>query len=509
MDRSLFRYDEPYGAPRRKANLFGWTIAILLLSGFALAAWLGSFYIFGQPERPDSYRILQKLNKIEQPKRFQLTAAPPGEFLTGQKLYERYSALRPAELAKTNAILARNYIRNFQQMADPVTYVVGRFTIMETRELGPDDLFTTGVTALTNATDYGELLLEHVYPADAQAVPLMKETLVTGLEIKLDRGHDLSAVVHAERLADGRVMITAVPLLYGSYTVTQGRGSFSLEPPFVLNMAAGWPIFKEAGRRKAELRYANYRRQVAPPVQGIPLPGLNATPPPTEPTNELVRVEPAEPIETPPPAVASPSPAVAAKVSPTPKDGKLAKKDKAKASPSPIAVAALSPPPKAVATPTIAAALPVTSPVPTAVPALPALPVTPSDTTLASTAGGGMWKTYPAGKMPAGRLITTADLDDVAQRGLAGERVYLRGQFVVNFAESHRAVLRPKNKLTESVMRLGAPSSTRIIVEFPSGIAPPAQGATVTRDEARPYEITEVRKQSDGQLNVFVREIMQ
>jgi hypothetical protein len=40
-------------------------------------------------------------------------------------------------------------------------------------------------------------------------------------------------------------------------------------------------------------------------------------------------------------------------------------------------------------------------------------------------------------------------------------------------------------------------------------VTPPVQGSTVTRDEARPYEITEVRKQSDGQLNVFVREIMQ
>jgi hypothetical protein len=111
--------------------------------------------------------------------------------------------------------------------------------------------------------------------------------------------------------------------------------------------------------------------------------------------------------------------------------------------------------------------------------------------------------------MPAGRLITTSDLGDVAERGLAGERVYLRGQFVVNFAEANRAVLRPRSKLTDSVLRFGAPSSTRIIVEFPSGVTPPVQGSTVTRDEARPYEITEVRKQSDGQLNVFVREIMQ
>jgi hypothetical protein len=48
-----------------------------------------------------------------------------------------------------------------------------------------------------------------------------------------------------------------------------------------------------------------------------------------------------------------------------------------------------------------------------------------------------------------------------------------------------------------------------VVVEFPAGYTPPARGATVTRDEARPYEITEVRKDSEGQLNVFVREIMQ
>jgi hypothetical protein len=46
-------------------------------------------------------------------------------------------------------------------------------------------------------------------------------------------------------------------------------------------------------------------------------------------------------------------------------------------------------------------------------------------------------------------------------------------------------------------------------VDFPAGYTPPARGATLNRDETRPYEITEVRKQADGQLNVFVREIMQ
>ena len=75
--------NEPYRRPPERINYFAWTVAILLLIGVALAAWLGSFYIFNQPERPDSYRILQKLRKIEPPKRFELTAAPAGEFLRG------------------------------------------------------------------------------------------------------------------------------------------------------------------------------------------------------------------------------------------------------------------------------------------------------------------------------------------------------------------------------------------------------------------------------------------
>jgi hypothetical protein len=187
--------------------------------------------------------------------------------------------------------------------------------------------------------------------------------------------------------------------------------------------------------------------------------------------------------------------------------------------PSSPAVAANQPPPPPPATsgkpaakasgtyaPEVALAGPVATPV-------RAVPVDPNaaDTagTLASTAGGGNWKTFPPGRMPIGRLIATSDLHEVADRGTVGERIYLKGQFVVNFADANRAVLRPRGTLTDSVLHFGSGSSTRIIVEFPSGYTPPPQGAVVNRDEARPFEITEVRKQEDGQLNVFAREIMQ
>ena len=105
-----------------------------------------------------------------------------------------------AELARTNGELARNYIRNYQNVRGLVPYVVGRFKIVAVRELGPGDVFTSGMVALTNAVDNGELLMEHLYPANPEALPLMKQTLNVGLEIKLERSHDISSVIHAERI---------------------------------------------------------------------------------------------------------------------------------------------------------------------------------------------------------------------------------------------------------------------------------------------------------------------
>ena len=538
-------YDEPYRRPRKRINYFAWTVAILLLIGFALAAWLGSFYIFNQPERPDSYRILQKLHKIEPPKRFELTAAPAGEFLNASQLYERYVGMGATELVTANAELLRNYIRNYQQVRGLVPYVVGRYTIIAVRELGPGDVFPSGMAALTTAVDNGALLLEHVYPAKPEALPLMKETLTVGLEVKVERTHDISAVIHAERLADGRLLVTAIPLLYGSYTVTRGLGTFRLEPPPSLNLAEGWPLFKSQERASIEQRLAEYRQKMAVAQGGpIAIPGLgaSATPPPK---NELVRVEqarPVAPLAVTPPTVASNQ--KLAKPTPLPK-GKKGKKQKLESpapatTPSQAMVAQNKPAPvgtpitvaSALAPPPSAPKLPVVTPTPvskapdagtgsvaqnspaamaTPVPVLPAQPAPPdaSNVALASNAGGGNWRTFAPGKMPLGRLIATGDLNDVADRGLTGERIYLKGQFVVNFSDANKAVLRPRTTLTSKVLHFGGGSSTRIIVEFPRGYTPPPQGSVVNRDEMRPFEITEVRKQEDGQLNVFVREIMQ
>jgi hypothetical protein len=112
---------------------------------------------------------------------------------------------------------------------------------------------------------------------------------------------------------------------------------------------------------------------------------------------------------------------------------------------------------------------------------------------------GRSWQLYPPGRMPRGRLFDLTEVGPLANTDLAGERVYLSGDFVVTASGENRAVLRDNAQ--------AGSGSTRVIVEFPAGQVPPAEGVTFRRDEVRPFQINDVRRGADGQLNVYVREI--
>jgi hypothetical protein len=107
--------------------------------------------------------------------------------------------------------------------------------------------------------------------------------------------------------------------------------------------------------------------------------------------------------------------------------------------------------------------------------------------------------------MPRGRVILPSDAAPLAESGLGGERLYLRGNFIVTASEDNRAVLRPQTGVFGSFLRPGG--GTRVIVQYPAGLEPPAEGSTLTRDETRPFMITDVRRGADGQINLYVREI--
>jgi hypothetical protein len=483
---------DPSKATRKdESGLFGWTVLILIFIGIAIACWIGSFYIFGHPEKPLSHQILTRLKKIDPPKRFELTAAPRGEFLHAPQILERYGPMKPRQLARTNETLLRNYIRNYKPAEGLVPYVIGTFNILDSFELTGDDFFPSGVVALAQSKENPKLLIEQIFCADKRVIPTLHRTLLTGLDIDLKRENELASIVNVERLKGDRIKITTVSILYPSYESATTEGTFTLDPPEALHVEAGLPVVTGARQSEAEAKYDHYRRKAQ-------LAGKNTDPQPDQGTPakpRLMRVE--KPLAVneptpPPPAramepVATPIPPILlASAAPTSQSPEI------RAAIPVVPVASPSPSP-------LASPSPSPSPSPT-----PASSPSPEIRKAIAAAGARNWPVYEPSRMPRGRLVTPSDVAEIAKKGTGGERIYLQGNFNVTAAGGDRAVLRPPPRAIGFGSRN---DNVRIIVQYPNGMSAPSEGASIARDATRPFQIMDVRENTGGQINVYVREV--
>lgn len=618
-------HQEPARGAAGKDNLFVWTVFLLVLVGVAFSCWLGSFYVFGHPEEPKSYGILKKLGKLPPPSRFQVTKAPAGEFLDAQRLFERYSKFTALQLERENQIYLRNYIKNYSETKKLVPYVTGKYAILKVYELHESDFFNTGVVALTQSVDFPQVLLEIIYTAPVENVGDLRAMLKPGVEVRLDRTLDLSAVVHVARALDGRVQLSVVPLLYGQYRLKDGVGEFSLEPPIQLSVASGLPLIRNEEVRSVFREQAELRKRrpaggspsgdllgselvrADPPKDAPPLvPDVDhalQTAAPTPPTtaaggaapsigvdvgaskaaldagfassgsagaSALIipdgfvppKVQIAAPVGVgleKPSSVSSavlagsegrPDAKLAAKDKDLTKDPRPAKEPVGQALPSGGVVAGTASSGKAGKAPAgglpvekaaevgaataqslakndaaatkpaaadlkeqFAAAVGYTRPnasaqqggaagassIPSSSGAV-ARPVVVATPSLTAAQQSANWKTYTAGKQPQGKSVSAEQALALQGRN-DGTPNYLRGRFVVTAVDRNRAVMRQ-----ESSDQKAPPA--RVIVEYPPGALPPSQGSAVSREEGRGFEIREVRKGADGQVNIFVREVI-
>jgi hypothetical protein len=216
----------------------------------------------------------------------------------------------------------------------------------------------------------------------------------------------------------------------------------------------------------------------------------------------------------------SPSPvpsATPAVVIATPKPEPTAVPQLAEATPEPTATPKAAQPSATPAAPAIVEATPtperaapsVTPAVAAATPKVPLQPfLVSSPTPGMSSSSGGTWRTYAPGKMPRGRLVSVSDVSELADRGTGGERLYLHGSFIVTASGDTRAVLRANSgAIGNAIASVTKQGVTRVIVEFPVGSQPPAVRSSFARDDSRPFEVKDVRRDHDGQINIFVREV--
>jgi hypothetical protein len=469
-----------------------------LLCGFAVACWIGTFYVFTHPEEPFNYRILAKLKKLDPPKRFELTAAPVGEFLAPDKLLSKYGAMNAWQVDEESKRLLRAYLRNYDHQVGKIPYVTGRFTVLDRIPLSQSKFCDSGVAVLAQSVDVPTVYIEHIFPADSDQLPAMQRTLTTGLGIELRRSYDLSAVVHVEVLGGGRLLFTCIPLLYGPYGTTQEGSGFHLDPPQTLNVRAGLPLVTQAQFHDADQRLAEYRRAMATQQKSA-----SAQPAAISHSN-LVGVQP-----TTIPSPASPSVTVGPKPAPagstnvaaaTPKPGSTSIPSTAATpwpSARPLVAATPAPTPKAIPTPTPAA-------VAAATPERPLQPFLTASPTPPTEGRVETWQTFHPGQMPRGRLLDVDQTSDLADKGVGGGTMYLRGDFTVTAVRENRAVLRPRQSFADHVFNRG---NARIIVEYQRGSPTPREGDNFQRGSTRPFQIVDVRRGADGQVNIYAREV--
>lgn len=457
---------------------FLWSVVLIVMTGLCFASWIGSFYVVAHPENPKCYRILKKFKRVEPPKRFEVVAAPKGEFITAAKLLERFGKLGKLELAQENALLMRNYVTNFRESGRRVPYVSGKFQVVQSFDLGRADWFPGGAVAVAQSENLPQVLVEFVFPAEPENVGAIRETVTMGADVTLQRSQDLWALIHVERHADGRMQFTVMPLPYGGWQLKNGQGSFTLQSPeellrdhgMELNLAAGLPVVRDPRLSAALAEHKEFRRKALARA-GDDQAALAGP--------ELVRLDPAKapdenaPDVRPVPAP-TPRPAHTARALPTP----------APAVPLvPRAIVKSPPRPAIIGEQPEIAARPVSRPAPVV---LPPVVVPPKQS----------------------RALSAAEASGLVDRFAANGPGALSGDFVVTGVLGTRVALRTRESLRDpnaDPARAGS-NAALIVVDFPAGTAIPEKGATFSRNAERGFVIRDVVRGRNGQITIVADE---
>lgn len=221
---------------RRDEGLFWWTILITLLMGLATFCWFFSIMVFRYPEKPFNYKLLTRLEKLEQIKPFDPLDVPSGIFHGARELLAKYYNYNSEQLALLNDLLKRSYIMNYENEG-PV-YVRGTFNVVNARKLTEADLIDTGWVVRARSSEIEDVEIELLLPGvEGADMPY-----VQGDSFNLDNKTTFGSVVHVSRNkeTDG-LCASVIPISYGNFKAGEQK-VLSLRPPKVLNMESQWPL---------------------------------------------------------------------------------------------------------------------------------------------------------------------------------------------------------------------------------------------------------------------------
>ena len=222
--------------PKNSSGLVWWTIIITLLIGMATSSWLFSIYVFTHPEKPFSYRILAKFDKLEPLTNFTPISVPTGSFQSSRELFSSYYGTDDAQLTALNNRLMRQYLQNYS--ADAPVYVKGTYRVAHSRRLTAEDPFTSGLVVRATSVDFPNVVLELILPGpDPEQVPFQP-----GDDITIDTNSTFASVVHLKREASEVLTVSALSIVYREFPTPAEDVSVAQAPPERLNLDGRLPV---------------------------------------------------------------------------------------------------------------------------------------------------------------------------------------------------------------------------------------------------------------------------
>jgi hypothetical protein len=383
--------------------------------------------------------------------------------------------MTPEQLREFNSTALRRYILNFRDQKGKIPYVVGEFHVLGAYELNDRDFIPKGLGVLLQSKDFPRVFVDQLLPSTSLPKQGATGFLPTGSVFELHRLRDISAVLHVHVSPDRSMLVTVVPLSYGTWTRKDARGSLQTAPPREIQISGTLPCATQARFDAAQRAYAAFRRIQMTRAEG------------SEPEEET------EPLVVRLDSVGGALPAV-----PIPSAGNTKR-------PASAQTATVKKP-----TPATILPLPVAengsnpSAVPSPTPE-------PEEAGVARAIPTGGWRTYAPGQQPAGKTLTVREASNMVDGFDASAMIYLRGQFVVTATFGNRASLRDQRALRDATSDPTVPvtNGALIFVEFPTRGPVPAAGTQLSRDIDQAFQITGVRRAPNGQITILAREITQ
>lgn len=461
------------------AQAIGWTGGIVGLAVAAIGLNAIMWAVQFDPESSAGYWLRRKAGITPALGQVSPAQIKQKERLSAAELREALSPLPANELGALNREWLRAYLQNFQVLDSAVVLLRGNYVVTGARRLRSGEFMPGAAAFLAQSVEAPDVFIELIAPAPREG--WNREVLrgLRGKVLTLNAENTSFAVIHVNSLPETPLLVTVV---VAHSARLEGLSVREIDRPLaaprrvhpaklpVLDLELGDFL---AARENAASEAPPFSESQNP-IQFL-APGSNAELPPLPepdlPKLSILLEAPAAPgPESDDPADANPAVPVGDDPALTPEEAR------------------------------------------------PSVPTAAAAEKLAVQIQREMasweaedWPIYASGQMPRGRLLALPDAVRLRGYPLGGDPYYLVGDFVITAAGVNRCVMRLAEKGGQarfSAREAEAPRPVRFILDFPTGIHPPAAGRRLTRTQAEPLQLYRVENSPDGQLNVYLREVI-